>query len=181
MKPVWLDAGLVRALHAELLAEYGGLDARCDEALLESALARPQQQYACGDPASTLSGLAAAYGFGLARNHGFSDGNKRIALAVMDVFLQLNGYEIDAPETEAVIAIQELASGRFDEAALAAWLKARCKKVRKRRESAGKHCARHLAKRAPSIQISISGRSAMRWNCSLHGARNLCNWKRFSA
>ena len=66
------------------------------------------------------------------RNHSFSDGNKRIALAAMDVFLQLNGYEIDAPEVEAVAVIQDLAAGRFDEAALAAWLKARCKRVRKR-------------------------------------------------
>ena len=130
--PARLGAGLVRALHAELLAEYGGLDARCNEALLESALARPQQQYAYGDPAPTLIGLAAAYGFGLARNHSFSDGNKRIALAAMDVFLQLNGYEIDAPEVEAVAVIQDLAAGRFDEAALAAWLKARSKRVRKR-------------------------------------------------
>ena len=130
--PAWLRAGLVRALHAELLAEYGGLDVRCNEALLESALARPQQQYAYGDPPPTLIGLAAAYGFGLARNHRFSDGNKRIALAAMDVFLQLNGYEIDAPEVEAVAVIQDLAAGRFDEVALAAWLKARSKKVRKR-------------------------------------------------
>jgi len=130
--PAWLSASLVRALHAELLAEYGGLDARCNEALLESALARPQQRHTYGDPPPTLIELAAAYGFGLARNHSFSDGNKRIALAAMDVFLQLNGYEIDAPEVEAVAVIQDLAASRFDEAALAAWLKARCKKVRKR-------------------------------------------------
>ena len=130
--PAWLSAGLVRALHAELLAEYGGLDARCHEALLESALARPQQQHAYGDPLPTLIGLAAAYGFGLVRHHSFSDGNRRIALTAMDVFLQLNGCEIDAPEVEAVAVIQDLAAGRFDEAALAAWLEARCKKVRKR-------------------------------------------------
>ena len=130
--PAWLTAGLVRALHAELLAEYGGLDARCNEALLESVLARSQQQYAYGDRAPTLIGLAAADGFGLARNRSFSDGNKRIALAAMDVFLQLNGYEIDAPEVEAVAVIHDLAAGRFDEAALTAWLKVCCKKVRKR-------------------------------------------------
>ena len=130
--PAWLSAGLVRALHAELLAEYGGLDARCNEALLESALARPQQQYAYGDPAPTLIGLAAAYGFGLARNHSFSDGNKRVTLMAMYVFLRLNGQVLDAPEVEAVAVIQDLAAGRFDEAALAAWLKARCKRVRKR-------------------------------------------------
>ena len=130
--PVWLGAGLVRALHAELLAEYGGLDARCNEALLESALARPQQRHTYGDPPPTLMELAAAYGFGLARNHGFSDGNKRVALMAMYVFLRLNGQVLDAPEVEAVAVIQDLAAGRFDEAALTAWLKARCKKVRKR-------------------------------------------------
>ena len=130
--PVWLGAGLVRALHAELLAEYGGLDARCNEALLESALARPQQRHAYGDPPPTLMELAAAYGFGLARDHGFSDGNKRVALMAMYVFLRLNGQVLDAPEVEAVAVIQDLAAGRFDEAALTAWLKARSKKVRKR-------------------------------------------------
>lgn len=130
--PVWLDAALVRVLHGELLAEHGGLDARCNEALLESALARPQQRLADGDPSPTLAALAASYGFGLARNHAFSDGNKRIALAAMDVFLQLNGYEIDAAEVEAVAVIQDLAAGRFDEAALAAWLKARSKRARRR-------------------------------------------------
>ena len=130
--PVWLGAGLVRALHAELLAEYGGLDARCNEALLECALARPQQRHTYGDPPPTLMELAAAYGFGLARNHSFSDGNKRVALMAMYVFLRLNGQVLDAPEVEAVAVIQDLAAGRFDEAALAAWLKVRCKKVRKR-------------------------------------------------
>ncbi len=130
--PIWLSAGLVRALHAELLAEYGGLDARCNEVLLESALARPRQRHTYGDPPATLTELAAAYGFGLARNHSFSDGNKRVALMAMYVFLRLNGQVLDAPEVEAVAVIQDLAAGRFDEAALAAWLKARCKKVRKR-------------------------------------------------
>ena len=128
--PAWLGAGLLRALHAELLAECGGLDARCNAALLESALARPQQRHTCGDPPPALTELAAAYGFGVARSQSFSDGNKRIALAAMDVFLQLNGYEIGAPEVEAVAVIQDLAAGRFDETALAAWLKARCKRVR---------------------------------------------------
>ena len=130
--PVWLNASLVRALHAELLAEYGGLDARCNEALLESALARPQQRHIYGDPPPTLMELAAAYGFGLARNHSFSDGNKRVALMAMYVFLRLNDQVLDAPEVEAVAVIQDLAAGRFDEAALAAWLEARCKKMRKR-------------------------------------------------
>ena len=130
--PVWLSAGLVRALHAELLAEYGGLDARCNEVLLESALARPRQRHTYGDPPATLTELAAAYGFGLARNHSFSDGNKRVALMAMYVFLRLNGQVLGAPEVEAVAVIQDLAAGRFDKAALAAWLEARCKKVRKR-------------------------------------------------
>jgi len=130
--PLWLGADLVRALHAELLAEHGGLDARCNEALLESALARPQQRFAYAEAPPALANLAAAYGYGLARNHGFSDGNKRVALMAMYVFLRLNGQILDAPEVEAVAVIQDLAPGRFDEAALTAWLKARSKKVRKR-------------------------------------------------
>ncbi len=105
---------------------------RRNEVLLESALARLQQRHASGDPPPTLIGLAAAHAFGLAREHGFSDGNRRIALAALAAFLQLNGYETDAPDVEAVAVIRDLADGRCNEAALAAWVKARCKKVRKR-------------------------------------------------
>jgi len=119
---VWLDAREVRAIHLELLAEHGGLSGVRDEGLLESALARPQNLIAYGSP--SLSELAAAYGFGLAKNHPFVDGNKRTALAAMAVFLDVNGYELVAPQTDAVTTILRLAAGELSEAQLASWIAA---------------------------------------------------------
>lgn len=126
-EPIWLDQRSVLALHAELLREYGGLGGVRDEGLLESALARPQNQAAYGDP--TLAEMAAAYAFGIARNHPFIDGNKRTALAAADVFLQLNGYEIVVEEVEAVAVIRDLAAGEIGEEELAAWITANLEEV----------------------------------------------------
>jgi len=120
-EPVWVLPELVQAVHQTLLAEHGGLPGFRDEALLDSALARPQQKYAYDSKASVFE-LAAAYSFGLARNHPFSDGNKRIALTVAAVFLELNGYSLDAPEPEAVIVYQQLASGSLTEDELSLWI-----------------------------------------------------------
>lgn len=119
---IWLDAREVRAIHLELLAEHGGLSGIRDEGLLESALARPQNLLAYGSP--SLSELAAAYGFGLAKNHPFLDGNKRTALAAVAVFLDVNGYELAAPQAEAVTTVLRLAAGELSEAQLAAWITA---------------------------------------------------------
>src|SRR5580700_5923265 len=91
-----------------------------DEGLLESALARPQNLVAYGSP--SLSELAAAYGFGLAKNHPFLDGNKRIALAAVAVFPDVNGYELVAPQPDTVATILRLAAGELSEAQLAAWI-----------------------------------------------------------
>lgn len=121
--PRWLTKGMVLAMHGELLFEHGGLPGLRDEGALASALARPVHALGYGSPG--LAALAAAYGFGLARNHPFGDGNKRIALAAMDVFLQLNGREIVAPEPEAVAVMRDLAAGRLREAELAAWVEKR--------------------------------------------------------
>ncbi|MBN2823610.1 MAG: type II toxin-antitoxin system death-on-curing family toxin [Coriobacteriia bacterium] len=93
-----------------------------DENLLESALARPRQRYAY-EPSIDLAALAAAYGYGLARNHPYNDGNKRVAFVVMAVFLGLNRLEFTASETEVVIAIVRLASGELDEEVLADWIR----------------------------------------------------------
>jgi death-on-curing protein len=120
-EPVWVLPELVQAVHQTLLAEHGGLPGVRDESLLDSALARPQQKYAYDSKASVFE-LAAAYSFGLARNHPFSDGNKRIALTVAAVFLELNGYSLDAPEPEAVIVYQQLASGSMTEEELSLWI-----------------------------------------------------------
>lgn len=117
--PVWLTRDIIVSLQGELVAEHGGLSGVRDNGLLESALARPVNLAAYGEP--TLFELAAAYGFGLARNHPFLEGNKRIALASIDVFLQLNGYELIASEVEAVAIIRDLAAGDFEERALARW------------------------------------------------------------
>ena len=121
-EPVWVLPELVLAVHQMLVAEHGGLPGIRDQALLDSALARPQQKAAYESEASIFE-LAAAYSYGLARNHPFVDGNKRIALTVAAVFLELNGFTLNAPEAEAVIMYQQLAAGELEEDALAKWLR----------------------------------------------------------
>jgi death on curing protein len=117
---VWIDEREVRAMHLELIADHGGSAGMRDAGLLESALARPQNIAAYGNP--TLYELAAAYAFGLTRNRAFIDGNKRIAFAAMAVFLEVNGYELTAPQVEAYEAMLGLAAGEMTEVQLAAWL-----------------------------------------------------------
>jgi death-on-curing protein len=121
-EPVWVLPELVHAIHKTLLAEHGGLPGVRDEALLESALARPQQKAAYENGASMFD-LAASYSYGLARNHPFIDGNKRIALTIAAVFLELNGYSLDATEAEAVLMYRQLAAGTLTEEALSAWIR----------------------------------------------------------
>ena len=119
--PVCLFPEAVLSFHQTLLAEHGGLTGIRDQKLLDSALARPQQKYSYTDNASFFE-LAASYSFGLAKNHLFVDGNKRIALTVAAVFLEINGYSLNAPEAEAVLMYEQLASGDLEEIALANWL-----------------------------------------------------------
>jgi len=120
--PVWVLPELVLAIHQALLAEHGGLPGLREPGLLDSALARPRQKSAFDDEASVFD-LAAAYSFGLAQNHPFVDGNKRIALAVGAVFLELNGFSLDAPEPETVLMYQQLAAGKIPEHELAEWMR----------------------------------------------------------
>ena len=120
-EPRWVLEAVVLAVQRLLIAEHGGIPGLRDQGLLESALARPRQRFAY-QPKSTLFELAAAYGFGLARNHPFLDGNKRVALAMTALFLELNGFSLEAPEPDAVIVIELLAAGNLTEAALAQWL-----------------------------------------------------------
>ncbi len=134
-RPRWLSKSVVLAIHGELLVEHGGPGGVRDEGALESALARPRNALAYGS--AGLAELAAAYGFGLARNHSFVDGNKRVALAAMDVFLQLNGHELAVTEPEAVVVIRDLAAGRLTETALAAWVARGMVEVRSDLEAAG--------------------------------------------
>ena len=121
---MWVPARAVVTMHVELIAEHGGLAGPPRLAELEAALARPQQQYSYATQPLSLEQLAAAYGFALARNHCFPDGNKRVALAVIDVFLQLNGRELLAEEVDAANTMQSVASGELTEAELAAWIAA---------------------------------------------------------
>ncbi|MFK7929417.1 MAG: type II toxin-antitoxin system death-on-curing family toxin [Myxococcota bacterium] len=121
MQPRWLTKGVVRALHSELLTEFGGRGGVRDEGLLESALARPQSLLASQREVG-LPRLAAAYGFGLARNHAFLDGNKRISVVSIAVFLSLNGLRFDPDELDEVRTIVALAAGELDEEALARWI-----------------------------------------------------------
>jgi death-on-curing protein len=119
-EPEWLDIELVLDFHAEQLALFGGADGVRDRGLLESALARPMNKFAYGE--TDTAALAAAYGFGIARNHPFVDGNKRTALASMIVFLGLNGIDLDAPQEEATAVVLGLAAGEIPEELLASWI-----------------------------------------------------------
>lgn len=122
--PRWVDRLVVEAVQLDLIREHGGMPGLRDEHALESVLARPRRRRRY-EPDPTLPELAAAYAYGLARNQPFHDGNKRIAFVTVAVFLGLNGFEIEAPETEVVAAMVALAAGQIDEAGLAAWVSAR--------------------------------------------------------
>lgn len=113
---------MLYAVHAEQLAEHGGLAGLRDANALQSALARAEQLAHYGSPDGAE--LAAAYGFGIARNHPFSDGNKRTAFVATELFLVLNGFELQATDADCVITMLGLAAGDIDEASFAAWIRA---------------------------------------------------------
>jgi len=119
----WLIEGVVIAMHGEQIAAHGGSLGIRDTGLLSSALARPQNQAVYGEP--SVFDLAAAYAFGIIRNHPFVDGNKRTGFLAAYVFLDLNGWELMASEAEAVVAVLALAAKEMDEAGFAGWLKAK--------------------------------------------------------
>jgi death on curing protein len=112
----------VRAMHAELIAEHGGVEGIRDPGLLSSALARPKNRRAYGR-SSSIFDLAAVYGTAMVRNHPFVDGNKRVALMVMYAFLEMNGHRLEAPEAETAGIMLGLAAGNVDERTLSVWLK----------------------------------------------------------
>lgn len=129
-EPNWLTYPIVMAIHDDLLRQHGGLVGVRDEGLVLSALARPQHRWSYSN-APDLHGCAAAYGFGIAKNHGFSDGNKRTAFQAMYTFLGLNGIELTAPEPEAVAVMLAVASSDLSEPKLADWLRANSKAIRR--------------------------------------------------
>ena len=122
-EPIWLTRAIVEAAQADQIREHGGQPGLRDAGLLESALARPQHLWSY-EADVDLAALAAEYGFGLAKNHAFLDGNKRIAFVATNIFLILNGYEIDAPEPEVVDTMLRIADGRLSRNRFAAWIQA---------------------------------------------------------
>lgn len=120
---VWIEKSLVLLLHDRQLAEHGGLAGVRDDKLLESALARPQQLYAYGDPLPDLAALAASLAHGIAKNHAFVDGNKRTAFVAYRTFLALNHASLDALPEAKYATILGLAEGRISETEFAEWLR----------------------------------------------------------
>jgi death on curing protein len=127
-EPIWLRRDTILAIHEEQLAEHGGLAGIRDAGMLDSALARPEQQFAYGD-SPDLAALAAAYGFGIARNHPFADGNKRTAFVAIELFLALNGFELHASDDDCILTILALAAGELSEEQLAAWVRTKSEKT----------------------------------------------------
>jgi death-on-curing protein len=121
-EPRWVSRSSVEILHTRLIDLYGGADGVRDSSLVDSALARPVHRWSY-EPGCDLASLAASYAYGLAKNHGFVDGNKRVAFAVMGVFLIRNGFLLDVPEEEATRLMFEVAAGERTEAELTEWLR----------------------------------------------------------
>ncbi|MBI4984902.1 MAG: type II toxin-antitoxin system death-on-curing family toxin [Rhodocyclales bacterium] len=118
---VWIERSVILAIHDEQLVEHGGAAGLRDEGLLDSALARPLNLVAYGQP--DVADLAATYGVGLAKNHPFVDGNKRTAYLAMELFLVLNGVELVADDADCVLTMLAVAAGELDEAGFAAWIR----------------------------------------------------------
>ena len=121
-KPNWIDKRALLLLHEESLAMFGGARGLRDEGLLDSALARPLNQYLHNN-SSDLAELAAAYGYGIVKNHAFVDGNKRAAFQAVGLFLAINGKSLRAEQVDAIRIVLALAAGSLDEAGLADWIR----------------------------------------------------------
>jgi death-on-curing protein len=122
---VWLDAQVMLAVHEEQLAEHGGGSGVRDEGLFESAMQRPRHLADYGQP--DAAALAAAYGYGLARNHPFVDGNKRAAFVALELFLVLNGWELMADDAQCVITMLAVAAGHLSEEEFTQWVRQHAK------------------------------------------------------
>lgn len=125
----WVNRQALVLLHDESLAIHGGASGLRDEGLFESALARPENLAAYGTP--DVFECAAAYAYGLTKNHPFVDGNKRVAFLATGLFLRLNGYRLEVGQADAVKAVFSLAAGDLSEPDFAAWLRAGCVEVSK--------------------------------------------------
>lgn len=127
-EPEWLLPEAVIAVQKRLIAEHGGVDGLRDGGLLESALSRAENRFHY--ERADLFELAASYGFGLAHDHPFADGNKRMAAVAIGMFLDINGFELVAPEAELKIAMDDLAAGNLTEERSAAWLRVNARPAR---------------------------------------------------
>lgn len=121
----WINRDAVLAIHDVQLAQHGGLDGVTDSNLVDSALARPEQLHAYGDPPPDVFDLAAAYGYGIAKNHGFSDGNKRTGWILARLFLADNGVSIQYTAQDAIEVMLGVAAGTISEQAFAQWMRGR--------------------------------------------------------
>ncbi len=137
--PKWVSKHAVLAIHDRLLAEHGGAPGLRDEGLLDAALASPRNRFAY--ERVDVPRLAAAFAHALTRNHPFADGNKRVALTVAGVFMELNGVRLEAAEADAAQAMRALSSGEIGEADFAAWLHSCSSKTHRRRR--GTAATRH--------------------------------------
>lgn len=120
MKPIWVSEQATLSIHNDQLAQHGGRAGVRNENLLSASLARPRHLLTYSTP--NLFDLAAAYGYGLAKNHPFVDGNKRTAFAVIATFLEINGYSLNAPEPEVVLMMERLSTDQETQQSLAQWL-----------------------------------------------------------
>jgi death-on-curing protein len=127
---VWLLAETMIAIHHRQISEHGGSEGLRDEGLLASTLARPQNLLACGQPRPDLAARAAAYAYGIARNHPFVDGNKRTALVAARTFLLVNGVNLQASQDEKYLTFMQLAQGSLTEEQLVDWIRKRIRSVR---------------------------------------------------
>ena len=121
--PVWISEELVIAVHARQITEHGGSAGIRDKSLLRSALARPQQLYAYGDPSPDIAALAASLAYGIAKNHPFVDGNKRTAAVLCELFIMVNGMSLEASDQEMLSEFLALAGGSLNEEELANWIR----------------------------------------------------------
>lgn len=121
--PVWISEELVIAVHARQITEHGGSAGIRDKTLLQSALARPQQLYAYGNPSPDIAALAASLAYGIAKNHPFVDGNKRTAAVLCELFIMVNGMSLEASDQEMLSVFLALAGGSLNEEELSDWLR----------------------------------------------------------
>jgi death-on-curing protein len=129
-EPIWINLRVIKAFHDRQINEHGGLPELRDEGLLLSALSRPENSYHYSDPKPDVAELAAAYGFGLAKNHPFNDANKRTALIAMRLFLKLNGYDLAASPEDKYKTIIRVAASDISENELAQWIRKNLEEIK---------------------------------------------------